>query len=257
MRILVVTDTHLAPGSAVEVDNWHAVRAFAARAGVALTVHLGDITRDGWSEPSEQAYAASLTAGWPTPLRFLAGNHDIGDNPPGPGVTGTQPLSVDLLADYRALFGADRWTLDAVTPDADWLLVGCNAQLFGTGTAEEAEQWAWLERVLAGADGRPVAVFSHKPLFQDDLHAEPPHIRYVPTDPRRRLIGLLDGTDCRLFVSGHTHQYRERIADRIRHIWVPSASCGAAVCVRHRHGQALPAGKNPCHNKRRRDQKNH
>ncbi len=239
MRILVVTDSHLAPRSAVEVENWQAVRAFASRAGVALTIHLGDITRDAWSEPSEQAYAASLTAGWPTRIRFLPGNHDIGDNPPGPGVAGSQPLSLDLLTRYRALFGADRWTIETATAGGDWLLVGCNAQLFGTGVAEEAEQWSWLEKVLADARGRPVAVFSHKPLFQNDLLDEPPHIRYVPTEPRRRLIGLLDAIDCRLFVSGHTHQYRERPAKRTRHIWVPSAAFRFPDTMQETIGQKL------------------
>ena len=53
-----------------------------------------------------------------------------------------------LLATYRQLFGPDRWCLNA----GSWRLLGINAQLLGTGSPEEAEQWQWLE---ARTSGRP------------------------------------------------------------------------------------------------------
>ena len=223
MRVLLVTDSHLAPGSEAANRNWDAVRAFAERSQAALTIHLGDITRDGWSEPSEHEFAAAASEDWPTPIRFLPGNHDVGDNPPGPDTPCKQPLSSELLARHRALFGDDYWVLDAGSEE-DWRLIGINAQLLGSDTPHEDEQWAWLEAAIAEAAGRPVALFSHKPLYQDDPESEPPHIRYVPTAPRRRLRELLSKADCRLFASGHTHQALDRMLDGTRHIWLPSTA---------------------------------
>lgn len=218
MRILLVTDTHLAADRPDAVANWQAVRAFAARHPVDLTVHLGDVTRDAWSVPDELSFAADMARDWPTPLRFIPGNHDVGDNPPGEGVPCKQPLSADLLARYRDLFGPDRWHADL----PGWRLAGLNAQFFGTDTDEEAQQWDWLEQVVRTADGRRLAIFSHKPVFQAVLAGEAPHGRYVPNVPRRRLLALLAEADWRLWFSGHAHQFVENVTGRTRHIWVPS-----------------------------------
>lgn len=217
MRILLITDTHLAEDRHDAIANWEAARGYAARNAIDLTVHLGDITRDGWTVPGELPFAANLGKSWPTALRYIPGNHDVGDNPPGADLPCKQPLSAELLAAYRALFGPDRWHEDA----AGWRLIGLNAQFFGTDTNEEAEQWDWLARAVKEAR-KPIAVFSHKPVFQTMLADEPPHGRYVPAAPRRRLLSLLDGSDWRLWLSGHAHQFVQRTAGTARHVWVPS-----------------------------------
>ena len=96
-----------------------------------------------------------------------------------------------------------------------------------TGLASEAEQFDWLAAQLAGASGKPVALFLHKPLF---LH-EP---------ERSRTRGLRDplragcrraaaswrcwrSVDLRLVASGHVHQRRDFTYRRVRHVWAPSA----------------------------------
>jgi 3',5'-cyclic AMP phosphodiesterase CpdA len=217
MRILLITDTHLAAGRPDALANWEAARAFAAGNPIDLTIHLGDITRDAWSAPDELRFAAGLGRAWPTPLRFIPGNHDIGDNPPGEGLPCKQPLSEGLLADYLTLFGPDRWAFD----QGGWRLIGLNAQLFGTDTPQEAAQWHWLVETIQGTRAK-LAVFSHKPMFQNALGGEPPHGRYVPTAPRRRLLDLLERADWRLWLSGHAHQFVERMTGQTRHVWVPS-----------------------------------
>lgn len=224
MRILLVTDTHLSPDSDDTVSNWQSTRTFAERANADITLHLGDITRDGWSTPSELPYAASLADDWPTPIRFLPGNHDIGDNPPGPDLASGQPMSHELLETYRSHFGPDYWAFDEPGNDTGWLLVGINAQLMATNTEDEETQWNWLHTTLDRAGTRPVALFSHKPMFQNALDDEPPHIRYIPTLPRTRLRTLLQNVDCRLYASGHTHQFLDRMQGTTRHIWTPSSA---------------------------------
>jgi 3',5'-cyclic AMP phosphodiesterase CpdA len=235
MRILLVTDTHLAEGRPDATANWEAARAYAGRAGIGLTVHLGDITRDGWTEPSELPFAAGLSRHWPTPLRFIPGNHDVGDNPPGEGAACKQPLSMELLSAYRALFGADRWSADI----PGWRLVGLNAQLFATGTEAEAGQWDWLAEAVGGAGGRRLAVFSHKPMFQNLLTGEPAHGRYVPTASRRRLLELLAVADWRLWLSGHAHQFVERMTGVTRHVWVPSLAFRFPDTMQERIGDKI------------------
>src|SRR5215469_14425376 len=84
MRIALVSDTHLAARAAVCLDNWRVVRAWIERARPDLVVHLGDITVDGASDAVELRDAVDAFAGLDVPIRFLPGNHDIGDNPVAP-----------------------------------------------------------------------------------------------------------------------------------------------------------------------------
>ncbi len=220
MRIVLVTDSHLAPNAAAHDANWRAARVFAGGANAELTLHLGDITGDGVNDEDHYRHALMMTRNWPTPIRFLPGNHDIGDNPPGPGLPAEPPLDPGTMALYRDSFGADHWALDA----AGWRLIGLNAQLLGSDTREEEEQWLWLQASLDGALGRPVMLLSHKPLFHGDPADPQPHGRYVPLSPRQRLLGLLAGADWRIVVSGHAHQYLDRMIGGTRHIWLPSSA---------------------------------
>jgi three-Cys-motif partner protein len=100
-----------------------------------------------------------------------------------------------------------------------WFIIGLNAQLFGSDFGLEADQWRWFGE---WAGMRPVALMLHKPLFQNTCEDEVPHIRYVPLGPRRRLLNLIARLDVRIVLSGHAHQYLDRIIGGIRHIWVPS-----------------------------------
>jgi 3',5'-cyclic AMP phosphodiesterase CpdA len=220
MRILLITDTHLAPEATPCNENWRAAKAFARRVASDLTIHLGDITFDGIDIPAQHDFAAAACADWPTPLRFIPGNHDIGDNPPGPGVPSSQPLDAKELARYRALFGSDYWSMEA----GSWLIIALDAQLLGSESAAEAAQWQWLCGLLDSAKGRPIALLLHKPLFVDDPQEDAPHIRYVPKAPRLALLERFATVDLRLVVSGHTHQYLDRVIGGVRHIWVPSAA---------------------------------
>jgi 3',5'-cyclic AMP phosphodiesterase CpdA len=216
MRIVLVTDTHLAPGAAACDQNWRAVRRFVERAGADLTVHLGDITVDGASDAGQLEDARRACADWPSPIRFLPGNHDIGDNPPAPEVPAKEPLNLDRLADYRATFGPDWWSL----PTEGGPLIGLHAQLFGTGTEAERAQWSWLERELDALD-EPMVLLLHKPMFQAAPDDAKPQIRYLPLAPRRRLFALLRGKRVRIVLSGHTHQHLDRTIDGLRHVWLP------------------------------------
>jgi len=235
MRIMIVTDSHLASSAPACVANWRAVREYAGRSASDLTVHLGDITLDAASDSSQLQAARTMCEPWPTPFRFLPGNHDVGDNPPGPESLANQPLDRSLLEGFRAGFGPDYWRLAV----EGWFIIGLNAQLFGSDFRLEADQWRWFGECVREAGMRPVALMLHKPLFQNTCEDEAPHIRYVPLGPRRRLLNLIARLDVRIVLSGHVHQYLDRIIEGIRHIWVPSTAFFLPDTVQERVGEKI------------------
>jgi predicted phosphodiesterase len=220
VRIALVSDSHLATIAPACNANWQAVRKFVARSGVELTVHLGGSALDTASDASQLEAARKMCDAWPSAIRFVPGNHDIGDNPPGPDVAAKHPLDRDLLEQYRTRFGPDFWAADADR----WLIIGLNAQLFGSGSEEEAAQWRWLEQRTNDAGSRSALLMQHKPLFQNTRDDALPHIRYVPLEPRRRLLAALARLNLRIVLSGHTHQHLDRTFDGVRHIWIPATS---------------------------------
>jgi 3',5'-cyclic AMP phosphodiesterase CpdA len=92
MRIVIVTDSHLASSAPACIANWRAVLEYVGRSASDLTVHLGDITLDAASDSSQLQAARAMCELWPTEFRFLPSNHDVGDNPPGPESPALQPL---------------------------------------------------------------------------------------------------------------------------------------------------------------------
>src|SRR5262249_22758311 len=104
-----------------------------------------------------------------------------------------------------------------------WQVIGLNAQLFGTATAEEEQQFDWLANELRGGGG-PLGVMLHKPLFLDGPEDNEPHVRYVPEAPRRRVPAMLCCHGLRFVLSGHAHQSRQLVRDDVEHRWTPSTA---------------------------------
>jgi hypothetical protein len=84
-----------------------------------------------------------------------------------------------------------------------------------------------------------VALLLHKPLFWRDPTEDVPHIRYVPTAPRRKLLNLLAALDLRLVLSGHTHQYIDHSIGGVRHIWLPSTAFCFPDAMQERIGEKV------------------
>ncbi len=220
MRILLITDSHLADTALDFVANWHAAARYARRSAIDLTIHLGDISLDAINTEPQLDEARALVDTWPTPMRLIPGNHDIGDNPGTRDVPEREWLSVPSRARYLALFGEDRWAIDA----EGWKLIAFDAQLLGSGASEEDAQWEWITKEFSNAAGRPIIVILHKPLFEDAATDSDHHMRYVPHAARDRLLALIDAADVRLVLCGHAHQYLDRTIDGVRHVWLPSCA---------------------------------
>jgi len=220
MRILLITDSHLAKGALEFVANWHAAARYASRSAIDLTIHLGDISLDAINSLPQLHEAKALVDMWPTPIRLIPGNHDIGDNPGTRDIPEREWLSDASRAYYLGLFGEDRWAIDA----EGWRLIAFDSQLFGSGLPEEDLQWDWIESEFENAKGRPIVVLLHKPLFEDPATDIDHHMRYVPRAARDRLLLLIAGADVRLVLCGHAHQYLDRTVDGVRHVWLPSCA---------------------------------
>jgi 3',5'-cyclic AMP phosphodiesterase CpdA len=219
MKIALIADTHLAPIARDLTANARAALAWIDQAGVDLVLHLGDVSADGAGDARQLDFAAGVMAGLGTPVRYLPGNHDVGDNP-APGVRDHHGLlDAARLADFRRLFDQEHWVLRG----EGWTLLGLNAQRFGFGDAGEAAQFAWLEQTLAGVDG-PCGLLLHKPLFRDGWDDTAPHPRYVPLGARQRLRALFASRDLRFVISGHTHQWRRVDVEGVEHVWAPSTA---------------------------------
>lgn len=96
-----------------------------------------------------------------------------------------------------------------------------------TGIASEIEQHEWLQSQLSGANGKPVALFLHKPLFLDtpgDPEEAGTAVRYVPQPVRGEFVKMLGAHDVRLIGSGHVHQRRDFTYGHTRHVWAPATS---------------------------------
>jgi 3',5'-cyclic AMP phosphodiesterase CpdA len=151
---------------------------------------------------------------------FVPGNHDIGDGPNHNGDPSDEPLDLARVSDYRRIFGPDWWSVQV----EDWQLLGLNAQLLGTGSAEETAQDAWLEETLRAATG-PLGVMIHKPLYP--LKAVEASGRYPQEAARAHLATRLKKRDLRFIASGHTHQALSCKMGDTEQVWVPST----AFCI--------------------------
>ena len=179
---------------------------------------------DGPAEPDDLEFARTLHNALPVDLPLSARQSRCRrQSDRGRRAAGTHPATrkstARRFADYSART-AGRFEA------AGWRFIGLNSLIMNTGLASEGEQFDWLASQLSNTQGKPIALFLHKPLFlnaPDDPELEATSIRYVPMPARSRLIEMLRAVDLRLVASGHVHQRRDFTFAHTRQIWAPSA----------------------------------
>ena len=221
-RLTQISDTHLARRFPKLTANFEHLCDYIDTTRPDLVLNTGDMAFDAPTNPDDLEFARALHDALPVPCRYLPGNHDIGDNPTQTTPRPPHPVNEKDRQAYLAAFGDDRWRFEA----AGWCFVGLDSLVMNSGLLAETEQFDWLAAELASARGKPVALFLHKPLYlnrPDDPELERGAIRYVPPQPRRRLLDMLRSVDLRLVAAGHVHQRRDLTYRGVRNIWAPSS----------------------------------
>jgi len=99
------------------------------------------------------------------------------------------------------------------------------AQLLGTGTAQEAEQWEWLAAHLEQSiEPQYRMLLLHRPIARPNEGEHGRRGRYVVEAARERLLRGRLGDSLRVVLSGHTHQHLDRREANVRHVWMPSTA---------------------------------
>jgi 3',5'-cyclic AMP phosphodiesterase CpdA len=215
-RIAQISDTHLSAAKPFFVANFRRVGEAVARERVDLVVNTGDISLDGASDDADLAEARRLHDVLALPMRYIPGNHDIGDNVEVPALD--HPIDDARRARYLSHFGDDWWTIEA----PGWLLLGVNAQLLASGLAAAHEQSRFIADAVARAGQGRIALFIHKPLYDAREDEAIVGGRFLNPAPRRELFAAFGAVRPALVASGHVHQYRAGDACGMSHVWAPS-----------------------------------
>lgn len=219
-RIAQISDTHLSEEKPFFIENFRRIGAALRVAAPDLVVNSGDISLDGAGEEADLAAARALHDALDLPIRYLPGNHDLGDSQDAPA-HGEGTIGRDRRERYLRHFDMDFWSFDV----PGWRVLGINAQLLGSDLAEAAaEQESLIYWAASTLEDRRLALFLHKPLFDRDCRETAVTGRFVNPVPRRRLLELLADAPPALVACGHVHQYRETEAHGASHIWGTSTA---------------------------------
>jgi 3',5'-cyclic AMP phosphodiesterase CpdA len=216
-RIAQISDTHLSETKPYFVDNFVRIGEALRAAKPDLVVNTGDMSLDGASQESDLAASRLLHDALGLPLRFLPGNHDLGDAQET--AEGEAPIDAGRRARYLKHFGPDWWSFDV----PGWRVLGINALLLGSDLAEAPEQEIATAQAMQGLGLRSLALFLHKPLFDQTADESKISNRFLTLAQRGRLSAMLGALPA-LIVSGHIHQYRSSDADGSHHVWGPSTA---------------------------------
>lgn len=243
LRFGVIGDTHVNPVEGESTSPWrgnsdanararHAV-AMLNRHDLDFVVHLGDMVHPVPELPTfRQAAGAfhAVFADLEAPLRFVPGNHDVGDKP-GEWLPAST-VNDEFVHIYRTEFGDDYYSFEA----AGCHFIVLNAELMNSGTESERIQREWLQATLASYEGRRRFVFTHYPLF---LHQadEPGHYDNIDEPARTWLLTLLEHHGVEAIFAGHVHNFfAHRVAGGAQYV-APSTAF-----VRHDYSELFRVG---------------
>ena len=216
-RVVQISDPHLSGRQPRFQANFDTLCAWLHANPPDLIICTGDISLDGADSEDDLRFAAAQLARLPARCLVIPGNHDVGDFAE---LESPQVTSAERLARWRAVLGADHFVEDV----PGWRLIGLNTQTMGSGLAEEAAQADALAEAVAGADGRALALFLHKPLCRDRLDDTEVNYWSVLAPARDGVLRAFGSTAPRFVASGHIHQWRDHAPAGLRQIWGPAIS---------------------------------
>lgn len=124
------------------------------------------------------------------PLYYVPGNHDVENDAPAENV-----------AAFIDRYGHDRFVHKA----KDYTVIGYNSCVIKAGTAAEADEYAWIEKVLKRArKNKPIILVAHHPMFLNDPN-EAERYENIGVELRKKYLALFEQYGVDLVLSGHLH----------------------------------------------------
>ncbi len=247
----IVTDTHIRPpggddSSPFAVNGLANDRARYAIAAIArhkpeFTVHLGDMVHPLPHLPTygpAADEALEIFAPLREQLRFVPGNHDVGDKP----MVGApaDPADAKSTAIYEKYFGPAHYSFD----HSGVHVVTINSSLVNTGNDLEAKQRAWLEADLEAHAGERTILFTHYPPHINDA-GEPAHYDNYDQPGRAWLLDLVRKHQIEAVFSGHVHQFFfNRVGDTRLYCLPPTSFTRQDYSEVYQIGPAAEYGRN-------------
>ncbi len=218
-RIAQVTDLHLSREFPLFLLNWEILAERLRELAPELVLVTGDL---GLSDPDRErdlVFARERLDALGLPWIAIPGNHDIGETLRHGHESKHPIVTTDRRMRFVRHFGEDGWTRTL----GDWLLLGLNAQLLGSGLPDEAEHRRWIEDSLAAHTGETVLIASHKTLYSTEGGADEPGWA-IPAPESRWLEGLLSRFRTKVLISGHLHREKRYTHAGVDCIWAPSTA---------------------------------
>ncbi|MGI9383726.1 MAG: metallophosphoesterase family protein, partial [Methyloligellaceae bacterium] len=150
-------------------------------------------------------------------LRYVPGNHDVGDKPFVGSPAG--PVTEESVALYERFFGADHYTFD----HGSCHFVVMNSSLVNLGGEAEVRQRDWLEADLTENAAKRIFLFSHYPPYIN-APDEPTHYDNYEQPGRAWFLELIARHEVEAVFSGHVHQFFYNRYQGTRLYCLPSTS---------------------------------
>jgi 3',5'-cyclic AMP phosphodiesterase CpdA len=157
---------------------------------IACVVHTGDLFADNAHRPEIVSQALDTMGGLTSPVHYVAGNHDLP----------TKRLA-ESLAVYTNHFGG----LCSTAEYHGVLFVMLYTEPLRQGFEVAGyDPLAWLERVLAAADGKPVLIFHHAATVED-FYGDRVRPGW-PAEAREKWNALIASANVKAVFTGHFHR---------------------------------------------------
>ncbi|MER9586629.1 metallophosphoesterase [Mesorhizobium sp. M0276] len=238
LRFVVITDTHVNgegsspyPYPSGVLANARAAAAFAKVRTLKpdFVLHLGDMVHPLPGQVSFASAAANfrkMVGDLEVPIRWVPGNHDIGDKPSAWLVA--PPVSKETRTFYTDALGPDRHCFE----HHGIRFVMADATLINSGMDAEEEQWNWLDTNIPR--DRRSFLFMHYPPYLTDTD-EPEHYDNIANPGRSRLLAMLRDRPVEALFTGHVHNiFMNRFGNTDIHV-LPAISF-----VRNDYSQLFP-----------------
>lgn len=209
----VISDTHVNseedscnspfPVNARANARFRYVVADLNRRAVDFVMHLGDVVHPVPETGALYGQAAEayrdIVADLKMPIHLIPGNHDIGDLPFDGAPA--NPTTSQMIDAWSKEFGAQYQVV--IKDDVRFLLL--NAQLIGSGLADEVVQREWVEAELAARNMRTMLMLHHPPFLS--APDEPDHYDNMSPPGREWVLELLKKHSIEAMFAGHAHNF--------------------------------------------------